>query len=134
MTKPVSMKWTPMDANMNSYEKEMCFYLDQTVQVNPPGPSDPEVYLVKRPAMNVYTRIVPGLKVTFKKSVTSLFMVFYLQGYMNDGDWKSESRKMDQLVSSQGLNIEQSYFFVNGYNAPFDFWNRRNEVWKVKKV
>ena len=121
MTKPVSMKWTPMDANMDSYEKEMCFYLDHSVQLNeffeqvdPPAPSDPDVYLFRRPAMNVYTRIVPG--------------------YMNDGDWKSESRHMDQLVSSKGLNIEQSYFYVNGYNAPFDFWNRRNEVWKVKTV
>ena len=60
MTKPVSMKWTPMDANIDSYEKEMCFYLDHSYQSNPPEPTDSEVYLVQRPAMNVYTRIVPG--------------------------------------------------------------------------
>ena len=78
------MKWTPMDANMNSYEKEMCFYLDQTVQVNPPGPLDPEVYLVKRPAMNVYTRIVPGLKVTFKKSVKSFIIYGVLSSRIHE--------------------------------------------------
>ena len=55
MTVPVSMKMT---GNKNSFEKEMCFYLDNRHQSNPPQPTNRDVYIVNRPAMNVYTRFV----------------------------------------------------------------------------
>ena len=55
MTVPVSMK---MRGNKNSFEKEMCFYLDNEHQSNPPQPTNRDVYIVNRPAMNVYTRFV----------------------------------------------------------------------------
>ena len=55
MTVPVSMK---MRGNKNSFEKEMCFYLDNKHQGNPPQPTNRDVYIVNRPAMNVYTRFV----------------------------------------------------------------------------
>ena len=55
MTVPVSMKMT---GNKNSFEKEMCFYLDNKHQNNPPQPTNRDVYIVNRPAMNVYTRFV----------------------------------------------------------------------------
>ena len=55
MTVPVSMKMT---GNKNSFEKEMCFYLDNKHQSNPPQPTNRDVYIVNRPAMNVYTRSV----------------------------------------------------------------------------
>merc|ERR1711974_369864 len=99
MTRPVSTKWTPMNEAMKTYEKEMCFYLNEAHQGNPPVPTDPDVYLVQRPAMNVYTRTKPG--------------------WMNDRDWRQESKQMDQLLSEAGLNVEQNYFYVNGYNSPW---------------
>ena len=55
MTTPVSMK---MKGNKNSFEKEMCFYLDSTHQANPPQPTNSDVYIVNRPAMSIYTRFV----------------------------------------------------------------------------
>ena len=54
MTVPVSTKMTKIDEN--SYEKEMCFYLDEEHQSSPPSPTDPDVYIVNRPAMTIYTR------------------------------------------------------------------------------
>ena len=54
MTIPVSSKWKKLQNN--SFEKEMCFYLDETYQSNPPQPTNSEVYIVNRPAMTVYTR------------------------------------------------------------------------------
>ena len=113
MTKPVSTKWTPMNEAMKTIEKEMCFYLNEEFQVNPPQPTDPDVYLVQRPAMTVYTRVQGG--------------------WMDDKDWKKESRVLDQLLDENGLQVESSYFYVNGYNSPWDPIGRRNEVWKVKK-
>ena len=54
MTIPVSTKWTRLSEN--SVEKEMCFYLDEAHQSNPPQPTNSDVYIVNRPAMTVYTR------------------------------------------------------------------------------
>ena len=49
MTVPVSTQW-------QGEVREMCFYLEEAHQANPPKPTDPTVYIVSRPAMNVYTR------------------------------------------------------------------------------
>ena len=54
MTIPVSTKWR--STGEDSVEREMCFYLAEANQDDPPSPTDPEVYIVTRPAMNVYTR------------------------------------------------------------------------------
>ena len=54
MTVPVSTEMRKLSDN--SFEKEMCFYLDETYQSNPPQPTNSEVYIVNRPAMTVYTR------------------------------------------------------------------------------
>ena len=78
MTRPVSTKWTPMNEAMQTIEKEMCFYLNEEHQANPPQPTDPDVYLVLRPALTVFTRVEGG--------------------WMDDTDWKKEARIMDQLV------------------------------------
>ena len=59
-------------------EKEMFFYLNEEHQANPPQPTDPDVYLVLRPALTVFTRVEGG--------------------WMDDTDWKKEARIMDQLV------------------------------------
>ena len=56
---------------------------------------------------------------------------------MNDGDWIDESFTLDTMLSnkffwlSEGqVNTEQ--FYTNVYNSPMEFWNRRNELWKIK--
>lgn len=110
MTVPVSTKWTQIDDS--SFEKEMCFYLDEAHQANPPQPTNPQVYIVNRPQMTVYTRRVGG--------------------YMNDNDWRQESNNMDAMLESNNLNADNQVYYVNGYNSPMQFWNRRNELWKVK--
>ena len=56
MTSPVSMHMTKKSEVDNSFEKEMCFYLDGSQQGNPPQPTNSEVYLTERSAMTIYTR------------------------------------------------------------------------------
>ena len=56
MTVPVSMRMRKL--NRDSFEKEMCFYLDSANQANPPQPTNADIYIVNRPAMNIYTRLV----------------------------------------------------------------------------
>jgi len=114
MTSPVSMHMTSKNPQDNSFTKAMCFYLDKSHQANPPQPTNTEVYLEKRPPMTVYTRKVGG--------------------YMSNEDWFTESQNLDKMISEKGFETEQGYFFANGYDSPMKFWNRRNEVWKVKKA
>lgn len=52
MTTPVSTKWD----NIGIHEE--CFYLNKEHQLNPPKPTSPDVYIVTRPAMTIYTRFV----------------------------------------------------------------------------
>ena len=54
MTTPVSTKWHKLEDKKTMMEE--CFYISEEHQANPPKPSDPEVYLVKRPEMTVFTR------------------------------------------------------------------------------
>ena len=56
MTIPVSSKWTKLSDG--TFQKEMCFYLSEEYQTNPPQPTNSRVYIVNRPAMTVYTRCV----------------------------------------------------------------------------
>merc|ERR1712212_416785 len=111
MTKPVSMKMTQKDAN-NTFRKEMCFYLDSSHQRNPPRPTDPTVYLKHTLPITVYTRRVGGR--------------------MSNEDWFTESNNLDEIIAEKGFQYHQDYFIANGYDSPMQFWNRRNEVWKVK--
>jgi len=112
MTSPVSMHMTKKSEIDKSFEKEMCFYLDGSQQDNPPQPTNSEVYLTERSAMTIYTRKVGG--------------------YMSNDDWFAESKTLDTMLSQQGLQANRDYFYANGYDSPMKFWNRRNEVWKVK--
>ena len=54
MTVPVSTKWTKQSDG--SFVKEMCFYLSEKYQANPPQPTNSRVYIVNRPAITVFTR------------------------------------------------------------------------------
>ena len=54
MTVPVSTKMTKID--QSTYQKEMCFYLDEKHQSSPPQPTNADVYIQTRPAMTIYTR------------------------------------------------------------------------------
>ena len=54
MTMPVNIKIKKLDAD--SFEEEVCLYLDNVHQANPPQPTNSDVHIVNRPAMNIYTR------------------------------------------------------------------------------
>merc|ERR1712165_449546 len=110
MTVPVSTTWTKQTDG--TFNKEMCFYLSEKYQANPPQPTNSRVYIVNRPAMTVFTRRVGG--------------------YMNNNDWKEESETLDTMIETQNFQVRSDEFYANGYNSPMQFWNRRNEVWKVK--
>merc|ERR1712062_306235 len=115
MTTPVSTKWHQI--NENTVEHEECFYLNKEHQSNPPEPSAPDVYIVSRPAMTIYTRIL-----------TQNFW-----HHMSEADWIKESAVLDQMIESMGFQVKSDEIYINGYSSPWAF-KQRSELWKVKAM
>merc|ERR1712241_1556989 len=115
MTTPVSTKWQRIDES--TVEHEECFYLNKEHQSNPPEPSAPDVYIVSRPAMTIYTRIL-----------TSNFW-----HHMSEAERIKESAALDQMIESMGFKVKSDEIYINGYNGPMSF-QQRSELWKVKET
>merc|ERR1712109_450828 len=111
MTTPVSTKWD----NIGIHEE--CFYLNKEHRLNPPKPTSPDVYIVTRPAMTIYTR-----KITKH---------FWHQ--MTVEEWMNESADLDKMIESLGFKSKSDEMYVNGYTSPMAF-NQRSELWKVKET
>jgi len=52
---------------------------------------------------------------------------------MRDSKWWGEHDTLMELLQEEGRGVEEDVFYENGYDSPMKFWNRRNEVWLVKK-
>merc|ERR1712153_146693 len=111
MTTPVSTKWHKGELH------EECFYLNNEHQANPPKPNSPDVYIVTRPAMIVYTRIVTK----------------HFWHQMTVADWMQESRDLNKMIEAMGFKIKEDEMYINGYTSPMAF-NQRSELWKVKEM
>merc|ERR1712203_58654 len=111
MTTPVSTKWHKGELH------EECFYLNKEHQANPPKPNSPDVYIVTRPAMTIYTRIVTK----------------HFWHQMTVAEWMQESRDLDKMIKAMGFTIKEDEMYVNGYTSPMAF-NQRSELWKVKEM
>merc|ERR1711978_769982 len=92
MTTPVSTKWD----NIGIHEE--CFYLNKEHQLNPPKPTSPDVYIVTRPAMTIFTR-----KISHR---------------MSQQDWMAESSALDKMITSLGFEVRSDEIYINGYSDP----------------
>jgi len=114
MTVPVSTKVTTFaEEGVPVQREEMGFYVPGSHQEAPPNPKG-EVTIVTRPEMTVFVR-------TFG-------------GFAKDKDWEEQR---EQLMASlrerddfDAVNTKE--YFRQGFDAPFKFWNRKNEVFLVK--
>merc|ERR1719468_936803 len=109
MTVPVSTHVTKTSGT----ELEMCFYLNASEQSDAAAPTNPDVYIKEEPTRTIYTRIIGG--------------------YMNTASWKTEAEELAAKLQELGINFEGNSYWKVGYDAPFKFWNRRNEIWYLKK-
>jgi len=110
MTVPVTVQRTPESESMN--RMAMCFYLTSDQQTNPPQPNDPDLYLLDRPAMTIYTR--------------------QFGGWPSDGFYKNELRTFTDLLTQEGHRVMADNEYRVGYQSPMQLFNRRNELWLVK--
>merc|ERR1711953_265660 len=105
MTVPVK---TLVKAENSDTKLEMCFFIGEEHQSNPPTPTNQKVS-IKQFGGKLYTRT--------------------LSGYMNTDTWRQEAQQLKQKLNDLSIKFDSSRYYKVGYDAPFKFWNRRNEVW-----
>merc|ERR1719427_586178 len=96
----------PVMNTVSEKGKEMCFYLTQAFQSNPPQPSANGVYVVQKKAMNVYATTMGG--------------------YPN---MSVESRNLrEKLERGRASQVDFSSYMSMSYDSPWKVVNRRNDV------
>ncbi|XP_066977306.1 heme-binding protein 1-like [Macrobrachium rosenbergii] len=108
MTVPVTTEYTHGDSGTNTYT--MCFFIGEDHQADPPKPEDETVFIEDRPALTIYTRTVGGYMRT-------------------ESRWMDEAARLAGFLQDEGTSVSLNHMYWVGYDAPFKFWNRRNEVW-----
>lgn len=111
MTSPVVDKvmanedWTDFHRNLT-----ISFYVSsEFMEDGPPRPTNPDVHVMRAPAMEVYAR-------TFS-------------GYANADMYMEHAVALATLLSEAEEPFECGYFATAGYDSPMHLFNRRNEVW-----
>lgn len=118
MTVPVSTKvTTDQVGDVAVVKEEMGFYVPSDHQEAPPQPSsNTEVNIVTRAEMVAYVR--------------------EFGGYAKEQEWQDQKDRLRKDLESREdyQQIDFDTFFRQGYDAPFKFWGRKNEVFFVKKT
>jgi len=109
MTVPVTTHVTPRTEGGDI--REMCFFIGEEHQENVPAPTNPDNSVVTFSG-EIYTRTIGG--------------------YMSQATWRAEAEALKAKLTQMGLTFDASSYYTVGYDAPFKWWNRRNEVWFKK--
>jgi hypothetical protein len=115
--KKISMT-TPVQMDINDSVSTMSFVMPSAYsKENLPKPNDPNVLI--------------------KNTADEYVAVIRFGGYASDEDLKFYSEKLQNLLKENGITPVGNYRFL-GYNPPFQFIGRRNEIivavdWKEKQ-
>merc|ERR1711954_581283 len=101
-----------MTVPVASYQMEMCFFMSDSLTGPPSPPTNPLVFIKNVPERSLF--------------------VSRFGGFIKAAGWMSEAAKLQEELANKGLNFENSRYYRVGYDAPFKFWNRRNEIWYEK--
>ncbi len=118
MTSPVLMAMTNSNPasviGMNSdLSVDMKFYVDKSAENDMPVPNDATVKVAQLPAAT-YATIRFG-------------------GYATMADYIEYRDRLVKALGDEAAMYDSVNMISAGYDAPFKFFNRRNEVWLVKK-
>ncbi|XP_073528574.1 heme-binding protein 2-like [Phyllobates terribilis] len=90
----------------------MSFFVPHEV-ANTPEPTNPEVYLDTIPTASIYVKTFGGYALEFT--------------------YNKQAKVLAEELRTLGLQFDDSYFVHVGYNPPFEFVDRHNEVWYMAK-
>jgi len=91
----------------------MHFMLTFDQWAEPIPPTDSSVYIVETPQMDVYVR--------------------GFGGFATEQDYVTNLNKLATELTTSGASVEDKFFFDAGYDGPYTFLGRHNEVWLLKK-
>lgn len=66
-------------------------------------------------------------RIEITKSVEKKFAAISFSGYNNDNKFFSHSNKLKKFLDSKNISYIDNPIYL-GYDPPYKFWNRRNEV------
>lgn len=108
MTVPVVMSIPLTSAAQSTMSFFVPHYLEKS-----PLPTDPEVHLASYPAASIYVKTFGG----------------YALGYA----YEQKAKALAEELQALGLQFDDTYYARVGYNDPFTFIDRHNEVWYMAK-
>ncbi|CAG0901820.1 unnamed protein product [Darwinula stevensoni] len=108
MTVPVTQHLKTPTAYAES--SDMCFYIPQKFQENPPEPAEKEVYIEERK--------------------TEQFLVNRFSGFASRRDYEKVAAKLLEAATRDAVKgVDNSTHWIAGYQSPWKLFSRRNEVW-----
>lgn len=111
MTVPVRMEHTLKKV-------DMAFMVPHHIKDDTPDPTAPDVKVITVPRQLVYCRTFGG----------------YAKGFFgNKNYWKTELESLKSALTRDGKKFDSENFYTIGYDSPYKFYDRHNEVW-VSKV
>ncbi|MBN3283261.1 HEBP2 protein, partial [Polyodon spathula] len=129
------------------------FYIPEEHQADPVKPSDPDVFIEQRPELTVFVRrklrsnwlteAQQSIRVTEYYIVICCFCCCILTqvlhfrvfgGFTNAQKAQGELIKLSQSLQRDGQQFEENVYYTAGYDSPFKLFNRKNEVWLIKKT
>lgn len=112
MTAPVLTMITPGQGPACENNFTMSFFMSPEVKT-PPTPTEKGVFPQDMPKMNVYVRSFGG--------------------YVRDiKEWIKETIKLGQAIGDTS-KYHTEFSYTAGYDSPFRFLNRHNEIWFIAK-
>ena len=109
MTAPVLM-W--FEKTGNNEKKVMCFFIPKQFHANTPNPTSSDVYLRSEPKTTVST--------------------IKFSGFASTRDYTKKKAELLTQLSSDAKSYNSEMMIMAGYDSPFKFFDRKNEVWLRK--
>ena len=117
MTAPVTMSYQSSNgakiATNSEVSYEMGFFVPKEFQNKTPNPT--------------------GDNMSIKSDSGAVYAVSRFGGYAGLGDYLKHRDLIIQALGVNAANYDTTNFIAAGYDSPFNFFNRRNEVW-LKKI
>jgi len=111
MTAPVLM-WYQNSAANAKQTKFMCFYVPKEFQSKTPNPTNKDVFL---------------------KSVESITVAtIKFGGFASNRDYLNNRNELISNLGVDAKNYDSDMYLMAGYDSPFKFFGRTNEVWLKK--